>query len=70
MDAIKVEGLGKQVIEMLELRAFANNRSLDDEARVILSEAAMEGIPARPDTPSWILIRQDRVRGHKPEFGY
>ncbi len=83
MASINVQNLDEDVLRRLETRAVGNGRSLEDEARHILVEAAGEDMEAKrkafrelsrrlraetagtPQTPSEILIRQDRDFGHR-----
>lgn len=70
MATIQVQGLDEITIELLELRAIVYKRSLEDEIVHILQQAALEDFPLDVEVPTWVFIRQDRVRGHKPHMGY
>ena len=83
MATVNVRQLDDHVVQRLKRRAAANNRSLESEARHILSTAAEDemamkrksfqelavklrrGTKGRVQTPSEILIREDRESGHR-----
>ena len=83
MATVNVRQLDDHVVQRLKRRAAANNRSLESEARHILSAAAEDdmamkrksfqelavklrrGTKGRVQTPSEILIREDRESGHR-----
>ena len=83
MPTVNVRQLDDHVVQRLKRRAAANNRSLESEARHILSAAAEDemamkrksfqelavklrrGTKGRVQTPSEILIREDRESGHR-----
>ncbi len=83
MATVNVRQLDDHVVQRLKRRAAANNRSLESEARHILSAAAEDdmamkrksfqelaaklrrGTQGRVQTPSEILIREDRESGHR-----
>ena len=83
MATVNVRQLDDHVVQHLKRRAAANNRSLESEARHILSAAAEDemamkrksfqelavklrrGTKGRVQTPSEILIREDRESGHR-----
>ena len=79
MATVHVRRLDPDVVERLERRAAANHRSLESEIRQILSEAAEDQMAAkrrafldlavrlrrRSQTPSEVLIRNDRDSGHR-----
>ena len=83
MATVNVRQLDDHVVQRLKRRAAANNRSLESEARHILSAAAKNdmamkrksfqelavklrrGTKGRVQTPSEILIREDRESGHR-----
>ena len=83
MGTINVRGLDDEVVRRLKRRAADNNRSLENEARHILEQAAGDGMAektraflelsrrmrrqtaGRPQTPSQVLIREDRDGGHR-----
>ena len=83
MATVNVRQLDDHVVQRLKRRAAANNRSLESEARHILSAAAEDEMAmkrksfqelavklrrstkGRVQTPSEILIREDRESGHR-----
>ena len=83
MATVNVRQLDDYVVQRLKRRAAANNRSLESEARHILSAAAEDDMAmkrksfqalavklwrdtkGRVQTPSEILIREDRESGHR-----
>ena len=83
MAAINIRRLDDEVVGRLNHRAEKNNRSLEGEARHIMSRAAEDDMTKKPNgfrdlsirlqnltkdvpqTPSHILIREDRDRGHR-----
>ncbi len=83
MGTVHVRRLDDDVVNRLKLRAAANNRSLEGEARHILEQAAEYNIDGKaeafqslserlrketaglPQTPSYLLIREDRESGHR-----
>ena len=83
MATVNARQLDDHVVQRLKRRAAANNRSLESEARHILSAAAEDdmamkrksfqelavklrrGTKGRVQTPSEILIREDRESGHR-----
>ena len=83
MATVNVRQLDDHVVQRLKRRAAANNRSLESEARRILSAAAEDGLAmkqksfqelavrlrrgtkGRVQTPSEVLIREDRESGHR-----
>ena len=83
MATVNVRQLDDHVVQRLKRRAAANNRSLESEARHILSAAAEDDMAmkrksfqelavklrrrtkGRVQTPSEILIREDRESGHR-----
>ena len=83
MGTVHVRRLDDQIVQRLKLRAAANNRSLESEARHILEQAARDDLAEKvkafrdlserllketgsvPQTPSHVLIREDRDSGHR-----
>ena len=83
MGTVHVRRLDDDVVKRLKLRAAANNRSLEGEARHILEQAAEYSMEEKvrafremsqrfrretgevPQTPSHVLIREDRESGHR-----
>ncbi len=79
MATINVRQLDDDVVQRLKRRAAGNNRSLEGEARHILERASdgktrfLRALAARlrcetegrAQTPSEILIREDRETGHR-----
>lgn len=83
MATVNVRQLDDHVVQRLKRRAATNNRSLESEARHILSAAAendmaikrksfqdltvklRRGAKDRVQTPSEILIREDRESEHR-----
>ena len=84
MGTVYVRRLDDDVVKRLKLRAAANNRSLEGEARHILEQAAeynidggraeafqalserlRKGTGELFQTPSDVLIREDRESGHR-----
>ena len=83
MATINVRGLDDEVVKRLTTRAADNNRSLEDEARQILVQAAEYSVEEKvmaframserfrketgevSQTPSDVLIREDRESGHR-----
>ena len=69
MTSIEVKGLSEEVVERLEKRASANNRSLEDEIRHILEEAVGRDINmAERQAEFQTLARKLRAKtkGHRP----
>ena len=82
MGTVHVRRLDDHVVARLKLRAAANNRSLESEARHILEQAAQDDLAEKvrsfrdlserlrretgsiPQTPSYVLIGEDRTSGH------
>ena len=85
MATVHVRRLDDEVLQRLKSRAEGNNRSLESEARHILSRAVDEDMTEKlsnfralserlqeltkdtPQTPSHILIREDRDSGHRDQ---
>ena len=83
MVTVNVRRLDDEIVRRLKRRAEGNNRSLEGEARHILSLAVEDDMNEKlksfralsmrlqeltkdvPQTPSHILIREDRDRGHR-----
>ena len=83
MGTVHVRRLDDDVVKRLKLRAAANNRSLEGEARHILEQAVADDMEEKvrafrdlserlrketaglPQTPSYLLIREDRESGHR-----
>ena len=83
MGTVHVRRLDDDVVKRLKLRAAANNRSLEGEARHILEQAAVYSVDEKVgaframserfrketgevyQTPSDVLIREDRESGHR-----
>ncbi len=83
MGTVHVRRLDDDIVKRLKLRAAANNRSLEGEARHILEQAAVYSVEGKAEafqamsarfrketgevsqTPSDVLIREDRESGHR-----
>ncbi|GAA5162498.1 LuxR C-terminal-related transcriptional regulator [Ornithinimicrobium tianjinense] len=63
MTAVTVRGLDEQVGRLLAAQAAKNGRSVEDEARAILTTAVLAMVNIVPQCPGRLTAAEDRICG-------